>query len=68
LLEDYVDNLGQLTEADEAEIRADACHFLSLIHNHKSVEYLKKHEFDEDSEVREIVAESLESLKEKGFT
>ena len=55
-----VDQLGELTRHEDAHIRGDACHYLSLSGNPAAVTYIKALLDDEDDNVREIARESLE--------
>jgi hypothetical protein len=63
LLNEQLDRLATLTHHDDARIRADACHYLSLTENQKALAILEKHTDDPSNEVREVVADSIEALK-----
>ncbi len=52
---DYLSN-------DDARIRGDACHYLSLTRDASCIPYIKKLLADESADVREIAQESLEEL------
>ncbi len=54
--------LGELSRHDDARVRADACHYLGLAGNGAARPWLEARIADEDADVREIAAESLESL------
>jgi len=59
-----VAELGALTRHADARVRADACHLLSLTHATEARPWLHACLQDEDAEVREIAAESLQTLGE----
>ena len=52
--------LGKLTQHDDARVRGDACHYLSLSGNPDASTYIKPLLDDKDAGVREIARESLE--------
>ena len=52
--------LGKLTQHDDARVRGDACHYLSLSGNPDAGTYIKPLLDDKDAGVREIARESLE--------
>lgn len=55
--------LEQLTLAESATIRADACHFLGLAGNPMAIPAVKRLLDDPDPDVREIAAETLALLR-----
>jgi len=55
-----VDQLGELTQHEDARVRGDACHYLALSGNSKAAEFIKPLLDDSDANVREIAKESLE--------
>ena len=55
-----VDQLGKLTQHEDAHIRGDACHYLSLSGNPAATAYIKPLLSDKDENVREVARESLE--------
>jgi len=55
-----VDQLGKLTQHEDAHIRGDACHYLSLSGNPAATAYIKPLLSDQDENVREVARESLE--------
>lgn len=55
---------GALTGSDDARVRADACHYLSLTGSSEARAYLLRCQQDDDGVVREIAAESLQALGE----
>ena len=57
-----IPTLGLLAGHGDARVRADACHLLGLADSPKARPFLEGRREDPDAEVREIVAESLESL------
>lgn len=63
LAEVIIPGLGVLVRSGDALTRADACHFLSLIGSSAAIPFLRACLNDEDKEVREIAAESLEELE-----
>ena len=61
-----VPRLGGLAGHADARVRADACHYLSLAGDARAREYLVPRLDDENAEVREIAADSLEALQAAG--
>ncbi|MDR3395352.1 MAG: HEAT repeat domain-containing protein [Parasulfuritortus sp.] len=55
--------LGELTEHADARVRADACHYLGMTGTGEARIWLTRRLQDEDANVREIAAESLEALQ-----
>jgi HEAT repeat protein len=64
-LQALVPALGMLAGHGDARVRADACHLLGLSSSREAIKYLEARQDDQDAEVREIVAESLEELQTK---
>ena len=62
LLTPIVPQLGALTALPEAQIRADACHYLGLSATVEAELFIRRLLDDPDPEVREIAAESLPLL------
>ncbi|MHB1214093.1 MAG: HEAT repeat domain-containing protein [Thiobacillus sp.] len=71
LLEEFAGNdalrallsrLGELSQHADARVRADACHYLGLTGDAAARPWLEARMDDADADVREIAAESLESL------
>ena len=58
-----IPELGTLSAHDDARVRADACHYLGLTGDAASRPWLDARRDDEDPDVREIAAESLEALR-----
>ena len=54
--------LGELSQHADARVRADACHYLGLSGDVAARPWLEARLQDEDADVREIAAESLQSL------
>ena len=54
--------LGELSQHDDARIRADACHYLGLTGDTAAKPFLESRLTDEDADVREIAAESLQAI------
>ena len=65
LLGDIVDELGALTRDSQAQVRADACHYLGLTGSTEASGYVQPLLDDPDAEVREIAAETLPSLPQE---
>jgi HEAT repeat protein len=61
-LADLVDRLGELSAHADARVRADACHYLGLAGSHRARAWLEARLRDDDAEVRDIAAESLDLL------
>lgn len=57
-----VPRLGELSGHADARVRADACHYLGLAGDAAALGYLAPRLQDENAEVREIAADSLEAL------
>jgi len=58
-LDAAIEGLGQLTEAEDSQVRADAAYYLGLIDSNKVRKWLDPLLEDDNHEVREIAAESL---------
>ena len=54
--------LGELSQHADARVRADACHYLGLTASAAAKSWLTPRLSDENADVREITAESLQSL------
>jgi HEAT repeat protein len=54
--------LGELSQHADARVRADACHYLGLTGDAQAKSWLDSRLGDDDADVREIAAESLDSL------
>lgn len=54
--------LGELSQHVDARVRADACHYLGLTGDVGARAWLDARLADDDADVREIAAESLETL------
>ena len=59
-----VPQLGELSQHDDARVRADACHYLGLSADTTARTWLEARLADDDADVREIAAESLQTLLE----
>jgi len=57
-----IPELGELTRHEDARVRSDACHYLSLTHDVSVKQYIEPLLDDEHEEVREVAEESLEVL------
>ncbi len=64
LLLALIPELGELTRHEDARVRSDACHYLSLTHDDSAKQYIVPLLDDEHDEVREVAEESLEVLNE----
>jgi hypothetical protein len=54
--------LGELSQHEDARVRADACHYLGLTGNAAAQPWLETRLTDDDADVREIAAESLQAI------
>jgi thiol-disulfide isomerase/thioredoxin len=54
--------LGELSQHADARVRADACHYLGLSGDVAAKPWLEARIADDDADVREIAAESLQAL------
>jgi len=54
--------LGELSQHEDARVRADACHYLGLTGDAAARPWLEARLTDEDADVREIAAESLQTI------
>lgn len=54
--------LGELSQHEDARVRADACHYLGLTGDASARTWLNERLKDEDADVREIASESLQAL------
>ncbi|HWR78383.1 MAG TPA: HEAT repeat domain-containing protein [Thiobacillus sp.] len=54
--------LGELSQHLDARVRADACHYLGLTGDAAAKPWLEARIADDDADVREIAAESLQEL------
>lgn len=61
-----IPELGALTTHEDARVRSDACHYLSLTHDESVLEYIEPLLDDVHDEVREVAEESLAALKDAG--
>lgn len=62
-LQALVPALGELSRATDHSVRADACHYLGLSGSAEATPFLRARLDDDNGEVREIAAESLEALQ-----
>ena len=58
--------LGELSQHEDARVRADACHYLGLTGDAAARPWLEARLTDEDADVREIAAESLQTVTSEG--
>ncbi len=54
--------LGELSQHADARVRADACHYLGLTGDAAAKRWLDARVDDEDADVREIAAESVQAI------
>ncbi|MBI3432478.1 MAG: HEAT repeat domain-containing protein [Hydrogenophilales bacterium] len=54
--------LSELSQHEDARVRADACHYLGLTGDAAAKPWLEARIDDEDADVREIAAESLQAI------
>jgi len=54
--------LGELSQHNDARVRADACHYLGMTGEAAARPWLDPRLTDEDADVREIAAESLQAI------
>lgn len=54
--------LGELSQHADSRVRADACHYLGLTGDARARPWLDARTADDDADVREIAAESLDAL------
>ena len=75
IMEDYegkpellalIPELGELTRHEDARVRSDACHYLSLTHNVSAKQYIEPLLDDEHEDVREVAEESLAAITNAG--
>lgn len=57
-----IPELGALTRHEDARVRSDACHYLSLTHDASVEQYIRPLLDDEHAEVREVAEDSLAAL------
>ena len=57
--------LGELSQHEDARVRADACHYLGLTTDTGAKPWLQARVNDEDADVREIATESLQALSDE---
>ncbi len=63
LLQEYIPQLGKLTQHADPRVRGDACHYLALSHGSNAREFVQKLLNDENADVREVAEESLPTLQ-----
>ncbi len=75
IMEDYegkpellalIPELGNLTRHEDARVRSDACHYLSLTHDDSVKQYIEPLLEDQNEDVREVAEESLAALNDAG--
>jgi hypothetical protein len=58
-----IPQLGELSQHADARVRADACHYLGLTGDAAARPWLEARLTDDDADVREIAAESLQAIQ-----
>jgi len=61
----YIPQLSEFTKHEDARVRGDACHYLSLTNNANAVPHIEALLQDLNSDVREAAEESLQELREQ---
>jgi hypothetical protein len=61
-LQALIPELGELTKHQDARVRSDACHYLSLTHDVSVKKYIEPLLDDDNDDVREVAEESLAAL------
>ncbi len=64
ILRDLIGPLSELARSDQANLRADAAHYLGLSGNREAIPLLRELLDDSNPDVREIAADALEALGE----
>ena len=64
LIKALVPQLGKLSTHENGIIRADSLHYLGMTADKSAIPFLTHAENDSDDEIREIVSDSLEELRE----
>jgi len=64
LVKSFIPALGKLTKHDDSRIRADVFHYLGMTADKSAISFLKAGKNDKDSEIKEIISDSLETLAE----
>ncbi len=65
LLKANIETLGALTQHQEARVRGDACHYLSLSHDPSVRNWIEPLLDDPDGDVREVARDSLAILADQ---
>ena len=65
LLKANIETLGALTQHQEARVRGDACHYLSLSHDPSVRNWIEPLLDDPDGDVREVAQDSLAILADQ---
>lgn len=63
LLQEYIPQLGKLTQHADPRVRGDVCHYLALSHSSDARVFIQPLLHDESADVREVAEESLPSLR-----
>jgi hypothetical protein len=62
LLQEYIPQLGRLTQHADPRVRGDACHYLALSHSRRAEQFIRPLLRDDSPDVREVAEESLPCL------
>lgn len=62
LIQSVIPLLGKMTKHDDSRIRADAFHYLGMTANKSAVPFLEAGKDEIDTEIKEIIKDSLEEL------
>jgi len=60
----YIKKLAEFVNHEDARVRGDACHYLSLTHDRSVIPYIESLLLDSHADVREVAQESLQELSE----
>ncbi len=64
LLRAHINELIQLLDSDDSRLQADAAHYLSFTHDKRAIPALEAHKNTEDTELKELIEDSLGQLQE----
>ncbi len=62
LVKSLIPKLGKLSKHDDSRIRADVFHYLGMTADKSAIPFLEAGKNDKDSEIKEIISDSLEEL------
>lgn len=64
LLKTHIPQLGEFSQHEDNRIRADAFHYLGMTADKSAIPFLEAGKSDNDAEIKEISADSLEEVKD----